>query len=163
MTRNPERDLQLTVTLRGYAAFMDKFAAVLDGSPLLYHVHFSPHPPSLAFSEVTEFITAYFPTTYSAEDQKTFHDGMTKFGNAVTEVWKDCKGTTGGWVVEELDLPKSSEKAKAYVALLGWTSVDAHMAYRETQSFKDNVHLLRGAKDLKDVGMFHVVTTEFKP
>lgn len=143
---------------------MESIGSTLNGNPPnMYHVHFDPHPPSVAFSGVTEFLTAYFPTTYSAEDQKTFHENVKKFGSIVTDAWKDCKGTTGGWVVEEQDLPGSSEKAKAYVTLIGWTSVEAHLQYRETQSFKDNIYLLRGAKDLKNVVMFHVAASEFKP
>jgi hypothetical protein len=34
-------------------------------------------------------------------------------------------------------------KGKAAVLAIGWNSVDAHMAFRETQAFKDNIGLLR--------------------
>lgn len=88
---------------------------------------------------------------------------MIKFGGIVDKAWEGCRGSAGGWVAEELDLPGGSEKGKAYVMLIGWTSVDSHMKYRETQSFKDNIHLLRGAKDLKNLAVFHVAASEFKP
>ncbi|KIW76231.1 hypothetical protein Z517_10977 [Fonsecaea pedrosoi CBS 271.37] len=146
----------------GYKSFLDGAVTQCEKPPSLYHVHFEPFPPSAAFSEVTEFITIYFPANYSAEDQKTFHENMKKFGVNVTRDWEGCRGAVGGWVAEELEDPKTSEKARAYVELIGWESVDSHMKYRETPSFKDNVPLLRGAKDLKNLAMVHVATKEVK-
>ncbi|OAL33337.1 hypothetical protein AYO20_07348 [Fonsecaea nubica] len=146
----------------GYKSFLDGAVTQCEKPPSLYHVHFEPFPPSAAFSEVTEFLTIYFPADYSAEDQKTFHENMKKFGVNVTRDWEGCRGAVGGWVAEELEDPKTSEKARAYVELIGWESVDSHMKYRETPSFKDNVPLLRGAKDLKNLAMVHVATKEVK-
>lgn len=125
-------------------------------------MHFEPFPPTPAFSEVTEFIRAYFPADYSAEDQKTFHENLKEFGSIVKRDWSECRGTAGGWVAEELEDPKSGEKSKVYVCLIGWPSVESHMKFRETQSFKDNISMLRGAKDLKNVVMVHVASTKFK-
>lgn len=128
----------------------------------LFHVHLEPFPPTAALAEVTEFIRVYFPVDYSAEDQKTFHDNLVKFGSIVKRDWAECRGTAGGWAVEEVVDPKSSEKAKIYVCWIGWPSVESHMKYRETQSFKDNIHLLRGAKDMKNIEVVHVAMQEFK-
>ncbi|EXJ66106.1 uncharacterized protein A1O5_10721 [Cladophialophora psammophila CBS 110553] len=150
------------IAWEGYKAFLDDAVSICEGPPNLYHVHFEPFPPTAAFSEVTEFITIYFPANYSAEDQKTFHENMKKFGSIVQRDWEGCRGAAGGWVAEELEDPKTSEKAKVYVELIGWESVDSHMKFRETQSFRDNLHLLRGAKDLKNVVMVHVAAKEFK-
>lgn len=133
---------------------------MMDGAPNLYHAHFDPYPPTVAISDVgsmvTEFLTMYFPTDYSAADQAKLESDLKQFGEVVKGSSDDFKAAVGGWVVEELDDPKSSEKRKAYVLLIGWTSVQAHLSYRETQTFKDNIHLLRGAKDLKGVGVFQV-------
>jgi hypothetical protein len=147
---------------RGYKAFLDGAVEQCEKPPHFYHVHFEPFPPTAAFAEVTEFIEAYFPADYSAEDQKTFHENLKKFGSIVKSNWEECRGTAGGWVAEELDDPKSGNKAKVYVCLIGWKSVDSHMRFRETQSFKDNIHLLRGGKDLKNVVMVHVAAKESK-
>jgi hypothetical protein len=146
----------------GYQAFLDDVIDQCEGPPLLYHVHVEPAPPTRAFGEVTEFIQIYFPADYSPEDQKVFHENMKKFGGIVEDNWKECRGTAGGWVVEELEDPKSGSKAKVYVELIGWVSVDSHMRYRETQAFKDSIHLLRGAKDLKNLAVVHVEAKEFK-
>lgn len=142
-----------------YKPFGEELMSLLDeGAPSLYHVHFDPHPPSapLADGNATEFITMYFPTDYSAADQATFDENIRNFFGGVEGSAEGFKGASHGWVVEELKDPKSGELSKAYVILIGWTSVAAHMAYRETQSFKDNIHYLREAKDLKGLGVCHV-------
>ena len=130
-------------------------------------MHFNEHPPNATLADTesataTEFITAYFPTDYSEADQKTFSENLDKFFAIVRPSTKDVVGGVHGWVEEELEIPDTKEKAKALVALIGWTSVQAHLDYRSTQTFKDNIHFLRGAKDLKHVRVFHVHTTEVK-
>ena len=145
---------------------MDEVLSLLAGPPSLYHAHLEPWPPAVALTsatpQVTEFVTVYFPTNYSPEDQKTFDDGIRKFGVVVEGSAQGFLGAVAGWVEEELDLPDSSEKAKAYILLIGWKSVQAHLDYRETQVFKDNIHYLRGAKDLKTLKIFHVPVKEVK-
>jgi len=141
-----------------YKSFFDQFSTLMDGSPTLYHAHFTPHPPNSlkdTVAPVTEFITAYFPTDYSEEDQKT----MDKNFQAMFKKFEGGKGllaANGGWVEEEVTNVKSGEKARAYVGLAGWTSVQAHMDFRETQVFKDNISGLRGAKDLQGLHVVHV-------
>lgn len=138
--------------------------ALLTGPHRLYHVHFDPHPPSVALAAsgpiATEFITVYFPTDYPAEDQKNFEGNIKKLIDAVANNAKGFKDSAGGWVAEELDLPDGSGKARGFIALIGWESVEAHQKFRETQSFKDNIHWLRGAKDLKTLAVFHVPAKE---
>ncbi|KAJ9611489.1 hypothetical protein H2200_004673 [Cladophialophora chaetospira] len=146
----------------GYKEFLDDAVDQCDTPPALFHVHFEPFPPTPAFSEVTEFIRVYFPADYSPEDQKAYHEGLKKFGSIVKRDWPETRGAASGWVAEELDDPKSGEKSKVYVVLIGWPSVESHMKYRETQSFKDNIHLLRGPKELKNVVMVHVASQQFK-
>lgn len=139
---------------------MGKVAGLLTGSMSMYHVGFDPHPPTSALvgstPQVTEFITAYFPKDYSAEDRKTFHEGMREFGHVVSKTAEGYQASLGGFIEEEIIDPKTSEPCLGYVALIGWESVQAHLNYRETQAFKDNIHYLRGAKDLKNVAVFHV-------
>ncbi|KAK5459852.1 hypothetical protein LTS15_003981 [Exophiala xenobiotica] len=147
-----------------YGPFMQEVGSMVSGDLGMYHVHFDPHPPTKALvdtsAHVTEFITAYFPKGYSAEDQKTFTDSMNKFVDVVGSTAEGFKAAIGGFVEEELTDPKSSEPCLGYVALIGWTSVEAHLKYRETQAFKDNIHYLRGAKDLQNVAVFHVPAKE---
>lgn len=67
------------------------------------------------------------------------------------------KGYAGGWSIEEVDQAKADGgKAKVFTGLVGWSSVQAHLDFRETQEFKDNIHLLREAKDVVAMDVFHV-------
>jgi hypothetical protein len=130
--------------------------AFCEGPPALYHVHFDPPTPGPALTSATEFLRVYFPVDYSEADQKSFHEGMLTFGKIVKDNWQGCKDTRGGWAKEEVENPKSGEKSRLYVAVIGWENVQSHMDFRETSHFKDNVHYLRGAKDLQHVEMTHV-------
>lgn len=96
------------------------------------------------------------------EDQKAFEDNLERLVAVFEKKSDGYRASAGGWVEEELSIPGNSEKAKAYVGCIGWRSVEAHMLFRETQAFKDNVHWLRGAKDLKTLNVVHVPLKEFK-
>lgn len=67
----------------------------------------------------------------------------------MTQVLKDhakgWKAFSGGWVVEELEMPGSDDsktKFKAYSATVGWESKVAHVNFTRTEHYKDNIHLL---------------------
>jgi hypothetical protein len=109
-----------------------------------------------------EFIQVFFPVDYSEEDRNKFHEDIKTFAGIVEKNWSECKGIAGGWAAEEVTDPGSGEKARVYAGLISWPSVESHMKYRETDAFKDSIHLLRGAKGLKNVVMNHVNLTEFK-
>lgn len=130
----------------------------------IFHTHYSPHPAddSLAdhISPATEILTFFFPTNYSESDQKKFEDDLKKMVAVIEKEATTYKASAGGWVVEEIPIPDTSDKAKAYTALIGWESVEAHLAFRETQAFKDNIHLLRQAKDLKKLHVVHYHGTQ---
>ncbi|EXJ81149.1 hypothetical protein A1O3_07438 [Capronia epimyces CBS 606.96] len=147
-----------------YKPFSGEIGAFLSGPPRFYHVHFDPHPPTVALADggpfATEFITFYFPADYSEEDQKAVEERVKKLVKVIEGTAKGFKGSAGGWVAEELDLPDGSAKAKAFIGLLGWESVEAHLKFRGTQAFSDNIHLLREAKDLKKLAVFHVSSKE---
>jgi len=151
-----------------YKPFVDKLLSMLDGSPTLYHASMTPPPPSGALSDTsspaTELITIYFPASYSSSDKSTFESGFKKLVACIEDNSPDYTGFTGGWVIEERPLPKDpSTMAKVYTGAIGWKSVEAHMAFRKTQVFKDNVHHLRGAKDLQDVNVVHAHLVEVQP
>lgn len=116
----------LTSLHSAYKPFLDRFGTILGGAPNLYHAHFFPSPPKAALSDatspVTEIVTCYFPTSYSAEDQKAFEEGVKKLVAVIEKEAKTCKASAGGWVEEEIAVPDSDEKAKAYVLLIGWES-----------------------------------------
>lgn len=103
---------------------------------------------------------AYFPADYSDADKKTFVENFKKLIAAVENNADTHKASAGGWVVEQLPIPGTSEKGLVWTALIGWESVEAHLAFRQTQAFKDNIHWFRGAKDIKHVDVVHYHGTQ---
>ena len=60
---------------------------------------------------------------------------------------------SAGVTYEEIE--KEGVKGKAVVVAIGWQSVDVHMAFRKTEAFSKNIHLLRSTA--KSIDMKHVV------
>ena len=109
---------------------------------------------------MTEIATMWFPTSYSQEDQDQVAENAKALASVLEKEATTYKASVGGWVDEEIDVPGTNgEKGKAYVLLIGWTSVEAHIEFRTTQAFKDNIHYLRGAKDLKKIEAVHASCT----
>ena len=112
---------------------------IVDGPFTMRHATFTPHPATPALgtsSPVTEVVTCYFE-----KENEGFQSKIDQLVKAISENAEGFKGAAGGWVFEDVEY--EGKKGKAYVWLLGWESVEAHMAFRETQAFRDNIHLLR--------------------
>lgn len=127
--------------------------------PALYHVSFSPYPaPALSDGNapLAEILRAYFPGTYSEIDKQAFAKNMMRF-----EQNAGAKGSSGGWKLEQVPIPGTSETGNVHVTAFGWQSLEEHRSFRETKGFKDNVHLLRDAKDLKKTELVHVSFRKF--
>lgn len=109
---------------------------------------------------MTEISTFHFPPTYSAEDRSQFEQQVLQLV-AILEAhvanWTDF---AGGWATEKVPIPGTSEETTAFVACIGWQSVEAHFAFRETKIFKENEHLVGRAKSLKHVHMVHISATQ---
>ena len=131
---------------------------IVDGAPSLYHVNLTPHPPSAAVSStsspVTEALTLYFPSSISSSEQASFEENFKKFIQALEKHAEGFRSASGGWVVEEVEHESVEGKGKAFFAALGWESVEKHVAFRDTQEFKDNIGLLRDGP--KGIEVHHV-------
>ena len=124
-----------------YGAFNKHLFTIIDGSIDMFHVNFVPHPPlSNVLSSITEVITCYFET-----HDPEYDGNVNKLVDAMKEKAEGFKTASKGWVIEDVEHEKigSGKKGKAFVIVFGWDSVEAHMKFRETQAFKDNVHCLR--------------------
>lgn len=158
-----------TLTLfRAYKPFVDHFAKIADFSKAeLYHARLTPHPPEAALADhvspCTEILRVFFPTNYSDSDQKKTEEDIKKLVKAIEDNSDKYTGSAGGWVEEDVSIPDSEEKGKVYLVLIGWKSMEDHMAFRDTQAFKDNIHYLRGAKDLKKFHVVHYSGTMVQP
>ncbi|KAL8805413.1 MAG: hypothetical protein Q9182_001979 [Xanthomendoza sp. 2 TL-2023] len=131
-----------------YEAVIKHLMSIVDGQNIaICHAHFSPHPPSVAVSgtvaPVTEMIAHHFSSDISDDDRASFESNMKKFAQLLEEKAAGFKGFAGGWVVEDIEHAEVGGKTKTWQSCVGWQSVEAHMAFRETEEFKDNVHLIR--------------------
>lgn len=149
------------INSREYGPFLKHLGGILDGAPVLYHVGFQPHPASAALSDtnspVTEVLTLYFEQSV---DISKVESELKKFVSGVEESIKDnsLKGSAGGWSEEEVSNEKAGGKAKVYVAVIGWESVEAHNNAKK--GFESSMPILKGLPGLKDVHMVHVKFTE---
>lgn len=111
----------------------------------MHHANFSPHPPSAALgpaAPVTEVLTCYFESEGGSNKADGFEGRFDGLIRSISDSGAEgFKGAAGGWMVDEVEY--KGEKRKAFVGLVGWESVGAHMAFRETQAFRDNIPLLR--------------------
>lgn len=123
-----------------YGPFAKHLMTIVDGPFSMYHANLTPHPPTAAVgtaSPVTEVLTCYFE-----KEDDGFESKVNQLIKVISENAEGFKAASGGWVIEDVEY--EGKKGKAYVGVLGWESVEAHMSFRETQAFKDNIHLLRG-------------------
>lgn len=72
--------------------------------------------------------------------------------------------STGGWAVGEAQKEGMGEDgavgpAKPWWGAIGWDSVNAHMAFRETEAFRELIPLLRGVAPVVEV--HHVAFKKF--
>ncbi|KAI8997939.1 hypothetical protein BC832DRAFT_595383 [Gaertneriomyces semiglobifer] len=126
------------------------------------HVNFNPSPPTALKAPVTEILLAYFDPNLSQPAKDTATSKLTQFFKNALNKCPDCQGVNFGWGIEN-DFPVrggavEGQKGSILVALIGWPSVEAHMKFRDTEVFKENVHLLRGWEGNLAMTMFHVKT-----
>lgn len=125
------------------------FGLTTEGSLTLNHINATPGLHVVAEkAPVVEMVLIYVSTSATDEVPGT----LTRFLDILAKNAKGFVGTTHGWVVEELEKEGVDEKLKGYFAAIGWESVDAHLAFRDTEAFKEAIPLVRAlAKGLRVV------------
>ena len=141
-----------------YKPFAKKFQSIMSEDPHLFHVDFQPDGGLQAAMSgpVTEIATFYFdggPPDDARESCAKFIDICEKEGNVMVSGW------SYGITHEEIE--REGVKGKGAVLTIGWESVQAHMDFRETKTFKDNIHLLR--MTAKKIEMHHTQFMNFQP
>ncbi len=126
----------------------------------MMHANFTPHPPSAAASNTTSPMTEVLLVYLETKDESV-ESKFNKLIGVISENAEGYKASAGGWVVEDVEHKSFGEgkKGKVYAGLIGWESKDAHLRFRETQKFKDNIHLLRGP-EVKAIEVNHTSFTE---
>jgi heme-degrading monooxygenase HmoA len=134
-----------------YGPFKARLASLMES----VHLHHIPQPDTKLIGRA--------PVTEVA----TFHDaepGMLENVEKVATTLEKNKpegfhGAIYGKVIEEIVRHKDAGKkdvegGEAVVLLIGWDSKEAHLKFRETELFKENIWLLREKNGGSE--MFHV-------
>ncbi|KAG4439660.1 hypothetical protein IFR05_004857 [Cadophora sp. M221] len=121
-----------------------------------HHIAFQPFPPKiLTLAPVIEFATFLDTKPHFIDNVSKFMKGIGVPEKCYGGVWgESVEGDVGKHVV---DGDGGSVKGRAVVLVIGWESREAHMLFRETESFRENVGLLR--EGMGGVEMFHVPFT----
>ncbi|KKY22354.1 putative Protein of unknown function DUF3328 [Diplodia seriata] len=145
-----------------YAPFLANITSLLASPPRLTHHAFSSSTTTLdavtTAAPVTELVSFYFPPTYRTDD---FVAPWDEFARVAAERAEGLRGSAAAWAdeddVEHASLKKDGAgegRGRLFLALIGWESVDAHMAYRDTAAFKESIVKLRAL--VSGVEMHHV-------
>lgn len=146
-----------------YEPFSKSFARLVDGKVLIYHLAFSPNPPSsslnLASSLVAEHLTFYFCSPMSDSDMSSWEDTFAQFKKAIEQHAEGFKAGSGGWIIEGLQHENVEGNAKAYAAIFEWESVEKHKIFRDTEEFSKAIIPVREAS--RAIEMHHVTFQEY--
>lgn len=111
-------------------------------------------------SPVTEVMLAFFPSNTTTSAQHAVSQRFSEFDNKALKQCKDVRSVSSGWGLET-DFPIKGDgnhgrKGILFIALIGWGSVNEHMAFRESDVFKEYVGLITGMEGCLDLSMFHL-------
>ncbi|KAF2623314.1 hypothetical protein BU25DRAFT_425074 [Macroventuria anomochaeta] len=114
---------------------------------------------SVLKAPVTEVMLASFPPDITQDAKDAVAGQFQTFKEKALDQCKDVRTVSSGWGLE-IDFPvrnsPNGEKGTLFFALIGWGSVDEHMAFRETEAFKENVGLITGMEGYVKLDMFHL-------
>lgn len=134
-----------------YQPFVAKLKPVLGGAISVQHQDMKPEGGLKAAmnAPVTEVATFYF-------DGKPPDDAYESAKKFIETCEKEAEGKVSGWAygITQEEIEKDGVKGYGAVLCIGWESVDAHMEFRKTEVFKENIHLLRQTS--KGIEMHHV-------
>jgi len=95
---------------------------------------FQAEAPAALSAPITELLSVDLAGDV---DSAAFDERVAAFTATLKEQAAGLLALAGGWVVEERDV--DGQKGRGYEVAIGWESLEAHMAFRETQAFRDSV------------------------
>lgn len=116
---------------------------------------------SVLASPVTEVMLAFFPSGITTSQQDGVAGQFNAFKTNALDKCGSVRGVSSGWGVEN-DFPirgresGEEEGGTLFLALIGWGSVEEHMAFRETDVFKQHVGLISDMEGCVKLDMFHL-------
>lgn len=123
---------------------LKRLEPILAGSPQLVHFRLeSPSDLAAAVSApVTELATLYIP-----EKMSSFDDDMSSFAKILTEYAEGFLGSAFSWIMEDVEHESFGPgvKGRAAILAIGWSSISAHMTFKETSAFRKGLECFRDA------------------
>lgn len=123
---------------------LQSLRTILDGSPQLTHFELAnPSDLTAAISApVTELATLFLP-----EKMSSFDDNLGSFAKILKEHAEGFMGCTYSWIMEDVEHESFGPgiKGRACILSIGWSSISAHTAFKETSAFKQALGLFRDA------------------
>lgn len=135
-----------------FGPYLQRCAQIMAGPADIAHVDFGPDGEALSkalSAPVTEIATLY----YEGQPGANWSGDMVKVGEVIEKAAEGFLGAAYGVTHEEVEY--QGVKGKAAMLAVGWTSVEAHQKFHETETFRENIGLVRG--EAKGVEMHHVV------
>ncbi|OQU97100.1 hypothetical protein CLAIMM_03091 [Cladophialophora immunda] len=150
-----------------YLPFVQRLDEITDVTKLrAFHTHLSPYPADQVLDHksapVTELLTAYFPKDYGGAGQRKFQEGLEMLVANVRPKTSALLGFSGGWAVEDVIIPGTSDDGKAYLAVFGWWSMEARSDFVNSSVFEENRHFLDEADRLLCKDSVYWSGTRFK-
>ncbi|KAI1505285.1 hypothetical protein F5X99DRAFT_368900, partial [Biscogniauxia marginata] len=152
-------------------SFLEATGALAEAPRGPYYVALEPPAPQVldnrggaGKAKVAELVHLYFPAEGDGRVGKEADvaEAMRGFEKEIRGAAPE--GFSGeialGWVVDGAAgaglLEYKGEPSRAFVLVVGWDSVDAHVRFRDTEAFARIIPLLRGLEGLKGSDMCHV-------
>ncbi|TIA35177.1 hypothetical protein D6C83_06723 [Aureobasidium pullulans] len=129
-----------------YQPFLDTLSPLLAGQPQLVHFELKSAADDLAAAvsaPVTELATIFL-----TEKTQSFYDNVGSFADILRDHTEGFLGISYSWCIEDVEHECLGEgfKGKACILAIGWSSIDAHLAFKQTDAFRRGLEFLRGAR-----------------
>ncbi|KAI4722840.1 hypothetical protein E4T48_00963 [Aureobasidium sp. EXF-10727] len=127
-----------------YQQMLERLEPILDGSPQL--VHFELKDPSDLASAVSAPVTE-LATLFLLEQKPSFDESLGSFANILHEHAEGFVGCSFSWIMEPVEHESfgSGVKGRACLLAIGWSSISAHMAFKETAAFQKGLEYFNDA------------------
>ncbi|KAK7705827.1 hypothetical protein SLS64_007775 [Diaporthe eres] len=134
------------------------FPKILGGHHFTKHLNLSPYPHTALRAPVTEVLLVWLPSDISQEAYDAAAKQLQQFADVLAEEPVIQAVNVGRGIENDFPVRDGEEGQKGSLLnlMIGWPSIDAHMQFRETDTFKNNIHLLRGMEGVIKMTMFHI-------
>lgn len=143
-----------------YKPFVKKVMTVFSEITLMAHSNLKPlqHTTRDVFtSPASELLSVFFSAEYTTAQRDKFEAGMHQFLKNIEGKAKGSRAAAAGWGVEDdiTNLKIPGLKGRAFFLFIGWDKVEDHLQFRGTDAYKENIHFIRDAEDLRDFLNMH--------